>query len=581
MRRIILATAVLVLAVSVQVPTKAAPRQELSWSCAPLTALRYTGKWTPLDTRFGNRETNSEHVLLRSHMTETGEYLPSSGGLTAGSFVLRVAACVSGKTISKSRSWNTSIDVSAYPAVQRLIPQTVDVEYTLTDAEAEEARYHFVATGTTDPDNQPAAGLFVRSLSIEGDAVFDLAHGWLSSVTGTWKGGANSTQQPSKFEFELAASKTFEDRAAMDKDVEKAIALGLTALDGMPDSWDYRGDYASLAAYTFLHGGRKADHESTRVALEKMKKRSKALPFVQMYHAGALAMAIESQYITDAERRLVAKGQSPSEFKRAISPDDRALMTELVDWIASKQEESTPGLLGYGQSPGQPVDLSNTQFAALALAAASRCGVDIPVGLIRDMGNGVTKFQQNDGPEVYRVKERKKNGKWVYERYPDKARGFSYAFTPSEPPVADTPTGSMTGAGVCVMLVLLDIYESFDADRRKEEMGSTEAKEWLRNVQASANSGAAWLQHNYALDYNPGTIDGRTNYYYYLYALERVGAFTPTEFIGEHSWYEDGALTLLVSQEEKGSWGAVEDTCFAILFLSRATTPTRRVITGK
>lgn len=580
MRRIILAATALVLAMSVQVPTQAAPKQELSWSCAPLTALRYTSKWTPLETRFGSRETDSEHVLLRSHLTERGEYLPSSGGLTASSFALRVAACVSGKAVSKSGAWSTSIDVSGFAEVQRIIPQKVDVEYTLTDAEGEKARYHFVAAGSTDPDNKPA-GLFVRSLSIEGDAVFDLSQGWLSSVTGTWKGDGNSTQQPSNFEFKLAGHKTFDDRAAMDKEVEKAIASGLKALDGMPDAWDYRADYASLAAYTFFHGGRRADDESTGVALEKMKKRSKVLPFVQMYHAGALAMAIEAQYISDEERRLVAKGQSPSEFKRAISPDDRELMTELVEWIASKQEENTPGLLGYGQSPGQPVDLSNTQFAALALAAASRCGVEIPVGLVRDMGNGVTKFQQTDGPEVYRVKERKKNGKWVYERYPDKARGFSYSFSPTDPPVAGSPTGSMTGAGVCVMLVLLDIYEAFDADRRKEEMGSAEAKDWMRKVQTSADCGTAWLQHNYAVDYNPGLSGDRTNFYYYLYALERVGAFTPTEFIGEHSWYEDGALTLLVSQEEKGSWRAVEDTCFAILFLSRATTPTRRVITGK
>ena len=66
----------------------------------------------------------------------------------------------------------------------------------------------------------------------------------------------------------------------------------------------------------------------------------------------------------------------------------------------------------------------------------------------------------------------------------------------------------------------------------------------------------------------------------YLYALERVGILSGTVDIGTHDWYREGANFILKSQKEDGSWktatgggNAVWDTCFAILFLKRATRP--------
>jgi hypothetical protein len=53
------------------------------------------------------------------------------------------------------------------------------------------------------------------------------------------------------------------------------------------------------------------------------------------------------------------------------------------------------------------------------------------------------------------------------------------------------------------------------------------------------------------------------------------------EKIGEHDWYQEGAEYLLKNQQRDGIWnqatddrfgeGAVVDTCFAILFLKKAT----------
>ena len=74
--------------------------------------------------------------------------------------------------------------------------------------------------------------------------------------------------------------------------------------------------------------------------------------------------------------------------------------------------------------------------------------------------------------------------------------------------------------------------------------------------------------------------------YYYLYALERAGIMSATETFGAHRWYVEGAEAILGAQRGDGSWisplphgdrsettNAVWDTCFAILFLKRATRP--------
>ena len=45
-----------------------------------------------------------------------------------------------------------------------------------------------------------------------------------------------------------------------------------------------------------------------------------------------------------------------------------------------------------------------------------------------------------------------------------------------------------------------------------------------------------------------------------------------TEMMGTHKWYPEGAKVLIETQAANGSWGAgTVDTCFAILFLKRAT----------
>ena len=62
--------------------------------------------------------------------------------------------------------------------------------------------------------------------------------------------------------------------------------------------------------------------------------------------------------------------------------------------------------------------------------------------------------------------------------------------------------------------------------------------------------------------------------YYFLWCLERVAVIYDLKEIGGKDWYGWGSEVLLQTQKADGSWfegfGDVPDTCFAILFLSRA-----------
>lgn len=187
------------------------------------------------------------------------------------------------------------------------------------------------------------------------------------------------------------------------------------------------------------------------------------------------------------------------------------------------------------------MDLSNTQYAALGLWAAARSGVEIE-------------------PAVWwRLAE-------ALFRYRDSSGGFGYV------PGGEGGTGSMTAAGVgtlalCEMhLRLADELDPALAERMAE----------------GRRGGLEWLDAHFAVDTNPKS---GAWLYYYLYGLERMGGLTGVREIGEHDWYQEGARYIVDEQDEDGGWvdgTDLSDTCFAVLFLKRATADAgpRQPLTG-
>jgi hypothetical protein len=127
----------------------------------------------------------------------------------------------------------------------------------------------------------------------------------------------------------------------------------------------------------------------------------------------------------------------------------------------------------------------------------------------------------------------------------------------------DKVRGTMTGAGVALMAICkngLEMQGKLKGDDRKK-------------IEEGLEAGFNWLVDHYSVT----SSEGGGPYYYYMYGLERMGALLNRGYLGEHPWYLEGAKELIKRQKAGGDWGGEDDTCFAVLFLRRAT---RVVTTG-
>lgn len=182
---------------------------------------------------------------------------------------------------------------------------------------------------------------------------------------------------------------------------------------------------------------------------------------------------------------------------------------------------------------------SNTQFAILGLRACMEAKVYPPKKVLELALNQWVKNQNADGGWGY------VNGQAGY--------------------------ASMTAGGVGSVVILKHyLKEAWEKDPSVEKSIGWLAANFDPKVNAKVHGdNPTWFQH------------------YALYGLERAGALTGRDKFGERNWYEVGAKYLLETQKGDGSWvenqtwgDATDDTCFAILFLTRATPPVMKVATG-
>lgn len=256
--------------------------------------------------------------------------------------------------------------------------------------------------------------------------------------------------------------------------------------------------------------------------------------------------------------------------------------------VLPKIEALTKTLLKWGDkgSWGYPAfrpDLSNIQYAALGLRAAHLAGAKVPKKDLKALVNAALKYQEKAkaGPlppippgvdpkpttDSYgRTPSRLEYGK---ERRKRVQAGFFY-----ERGSMRTPTGSMTTAGMGILLITNSILDGNVPRGMRVKMNKA--------VQHALN----WFRKNWSVETNPGM--DKHHHFYYLYGLERVGSLLEEEIVADHPWYFEGARWLVDNQEDPGSWvdregnpfappGSPREevrehvTCFALLFLKRAT----------
>jgi hypothetical protein len=195
------------------------------------------------------------------------------------------------------------------------------------------------------------------------------------------------------------------------------------------------------------------------------------------------------------------------------------------------------------RSFGSAHDNSNSQYALLGLSACMGGGVFPAPDCLKRAEEWWTSCQNDDGG-------------WDYAGQ-GKAKGSSY--------------GSMTAGGVSSLAVCLQ--------------GDGKGRDPLEDDRIK--KGLEWLGQNLSYGSNPmapGNIAKNAwSHYYWVYAVERAGSLTGTDWFGNRPWYSEGASFLLSAQNPDGTWGngttdgqKIIDTCWSILFLRRATKQIRR-----
>ncbi len=226
---------------------------------------------------------------------------------------------------------------------------------------------------------------------------------------------------------------------------------------------------------------------------------------------------IRSTYSTAVNLLLLESLREPARW--------RGLAAERLAFLVETQEA---GLWRY---PWGETDMSNVQFALLGLRAAHHMGLEIPRDALTDAAAALWNLQVGSS-------------------------GFAY-----------NPGRAATGGITAATLAGVAVVEELSG-------GNPGAQRILRKHRRERAAAEAWMDAKWAPDRNAyGPRSWTPGFYYpYMWAVERYCAFTGREELGGRDWYREGARHLVETQRADGGWGGGrEDTCFALLFLRRAS----------
>lgn len=261
----------------------------------------------------------------------------------------------------------------------------------------------------------------------------------------------------------------------------------------------------------------------------------------------------------------------------------RDSIQQYLDRLMKQQKEH--GGWGYANEPSG--DISQTQYAALALWEANRCGFTIDATAAGKMIDWLLRVQDPDGGWGYKGivggADRSQEQKSQLAQNPDQLR----------------PT--MLAAGLSSVLLSADMlgdmpnYDDASADEDLPETlrqgaGTQPAIRPTIYVEGFDESRLApaivaateWMDKNYSIQ-----VDSHNEYY--LYTLERCKSFQELYdgiSVAEPSWYNDGYQYLQQHVHPNGGWETGGDTgatntALAVLFLVRSTQTSLRTSMGE
>jgi hypothetical protein len=341
----------------------------------------------------------------------------------------------------------------------------------------------------------------------------------------------------------------------------------------------------SLALYTLLKCKVPENDPVVKKGFAWLRKNHR-LP-KDAYETSMLLLAITAT--ADPFKKRTASEAAAEKDKVKLSGEMRGWANDVHKHLLKKRA-SLGWRYGTGSStPGGDQDLSSTQMACLALFAADRCGIKTSGKIWNDMITFSMKMQEKDGPKVDRAVEApsdEKPGKnpapdttpegggaaAAGEKPQDRARGHAYILSDDLDPDEGQATGGMTACGLGTIMMARFILR-----HQKDN------KDWANRdqaaVQQSVYDSVAWLSHNFEPITNPKKKRINVYHLYYLYCVERAFDMIGNRRLGKRFWYVEMGQRLLQIQKPQGFWNTgtahkpedTLDTCFALLFLKRAT----------
>ncbi|MCC7168822.1 MAG: hypothetical protein IT459_00105 [Planctomycetes bacterium] len=359
---------------------------------------------------------------------------------------------------------------------------------------------------------------------------------------------------------------------AFQSEIDAAIDAGVAylresedSLASAPHATAYRGGTECLVFYTLLMSGVAKD--DPYVARLEPIVLATARESEQTY---TLALATLGLLAHDSKRHattiagLVARleaGQRKGDQRGSGCYGYMLLRERTGDGTKSATKKSTQ--LAHWDAPSNWWDNSNTQYAILALRSAVDHGFAVDSKVFERSARHFLRQKRPDGGAAYS----------------DSIRERSYL--------------SMTAGVFGSLQMCVDALERTETDDAKELRASSE-----RAIERATK----WLEEN--LRFPP---DGSNWPFYALYAVERFGHHVDSTTFGKRDWYAEGARFLVDVQLEDGAFataslvpsrprgalprgrgllgkknrvlpnapravtGDVVDTCFALLFLKRAS----------
>ena len=340
------------------------------------------------------------------------------------------------------------------------------------------------------------------------------------------------------------------DTKAVDRAIKKGVEylkarVRDTDMFATPTNHQYH--FEELVLYTLLKAGEEAIPRTDPV-IKQLLARCLEKKLDRTYEVSLRAMILQeldprkykirikecAQWLADAQckngqwsytKTEGKKNTATPSWTRSLRPPTRTSTRTILKRVPTRIQKKIEG-----KAAG---DNSNSQYAALGVRACWEAGMIFPDEvLLKARGH----WESTQGAD----------GSWGYHGAP--------------------PYASMTHGG----LASLAIYVALTGEGPKNS-------DHLRN-------GAKWIATNFSVTSVAKAPGGRNAWQpkfslYCLYGLERAGMLYDVDAFGSHLWYKEGATHLLKTQKGDGAW--VEryyptheaGTCFAILFLKKATRP--------